>query len=81
MEPDVQLRDLGLDGVASDFVEADPVVIAFLNEHCNLHRAVCPPSRDGAEETDSLGCNSKTKCRARLAGISLGRILDMVIER
>jgi hypothetical protein len=37
---DVQLRDLGLDGVASDFVEADPVVIAFLNEHCNLHRAV-----------------------------------------
>jgi hypothetical protein len=38
-----QLRDLGLDGVASDFVEADPVVIAFLNEHCNLHRAVCSP--------------------------------------
>jgi len=42
---DSQLRDLGLDGVASDFVEADPVVIAFLNEHCNLHRAVCPPAK------------------------------------
>jgi hypothetical protein len=42
---DVQLRDLGLDGVASDFVEADPVVIAFLNEHCNLHRAVGRPAK------------------------------------
>lgn len=36
-----QMRELGLDGVAADYVEAEPVVIAFLNEHCSLHRAVC----------------------------------------
>lgn len=36
-----QMRDLGLDGVAIDYVEADPVVLAFLNENCNLHKAVC----------------------------------------
>jgi len=35
------MRELGLDGVAADYVEAEPVVIAFLNEHCSLHRAVC----------------------------------------
>lgn len=34
------MADLGLDGFAIDFVNAEGPVIAYLNQYANMHRAV-----------------------------------------
>ena len=76
------MRELGLDGVAMDYVEADPVVIAFLNEHCNLHRAVCYCTKYRTRSnTDQVGSNPKTDGGAQYAAASLSRFLDMACPR
>lgn len=36
----LQLRDLGFDGWAIDFVEADAPVVAYLCEYAKMHRSV-----------------------------------------
>lgn len=35
-QADGQLQEIGFDGWASDYIQADPVVVAFLNKRCNM---------------------------------------------
>ncbi|KAL7409255.1 P-loop containing nucleoside triphosphate hydrolase protein [Mrakia frigida] len=62
-----QLRDLGFDGYAIDFVKAPDPVKAFLEIHCNLHRSAVSRRKigDGGISWDRV---SQTDLRSYVAG-------------